>query len=182
VLGSGPHGDRSAGSAAELQIRSHSRSRRSTMWVMAVSSSVAPACVARRSAVRPTRGAVSVAKPAAPLRVAAVRRLAVTPRRASALRVQARCVAPRSTHSQSLRRCGGGGWGGHVAVVLATHARTHRVKYPPACLTILALVSPRRRPLLVGDTAPRVRPARPGASQHGAHRSKGRILFKFGIS
>jgi hypothetical protein len=115
------------------------------MWVMAVSSSVAPACVARRSAVRPTRGAVSVAKPAAPLRVAAVRRLAVTPRRASALRVQARCVAPRSTHSQSLRRCGGGGWGGHVAVVLATHARTHRVKYPPACLTILALVSPRRR-------------------------------------
>lgn len=53
------------------------------------------ACVAaRRSAVRPTRAAVSIA-PAAPLRVAGARRVAMTRvarRHASTLRVQARCV------------------------------------------------------------------------------------------
>jgi len=62
---------------------------------LALTSNLAAASVAaRRTAVRPTRAAVSIA-PTAPLRVAGARRVAMTRvarRHASTLRVQARCV------------------------------------------------------------------------------------------
>jgi hypothetical protein len=62
---------------------------------LALSSNLATASVAaRRSTVRPTRAAVSIA-PAAPLRFAGARRVGMTRvarRHTSTLRVQARCV------------------------------------------------------------------------------------------